>query len=100
MTLINGRPLSIRWAAEHVPAIVEAWHPGELGGRAVADVLFGNYDPTGTLHRAQGAWAPQSVKPMLEHYLGKSLDEVEKEYRAFISDIAYKQFGRQWMSRP
>jgi hypothetical protein len=69
--------------------------------KLLADTAAGNvYDPTGTLHRAQGAWAPQSVRPMLEHYLGKSLDEVEKEYQAFITDIAYKQFGRQWMSKP
>lgn len=49
VVLINGRPLSTRWIAENVPAVVEAWCPGEKGGRAVADVLFGDYNPSGKL---------------------------------------------------
>jgi len=49
VVLINGRPLSTRWTSEHVPALVEAWLPGERGGEAVADVLFGNFNPSGRL---------------------------------------------------
>lgn len=49
LVLVNGRPLSVRWEARHLPAIVEAWLPGEAGGTAVADVLFGDVNPSGRL---------------------------------------------------
>ena len=49
VVLINGRALSIRWAAESVPGILEVWNCGEQGGNAVADVLFGDYNPGGKL---------------------------------------------------
>lgn len=49
VVLINGRPLSINWITEKIPAIIEAWLPGEEGANAVADVLFGDYNPGGKL---------------------------------------------------
>ena len=49
LILINGRPLSINWADEFVPAILEAWYPGSKGGTALADILFGDYNPGGKL---------------------------------------------------
>ena len=49
LVLINGRPLSINWADKFVPAILEAWYPGSKGGIAVADILFGDYNPGGKL---------------------------------------------------
>ncbi len=49
LVLENGRPLTIGWAKEHVPAILEAWYPGEFGGRAIAESLFGDNNPAGRL---------------------------------------------------
>jgi beta-glucosidase len=64
VVLINGRPLSIRWTAAHVLAIVEAWNPGERGGEAVADVLFGEYNPSGRL----AITIPRSVGQLPDYY--------------------------------
>ncbi len=49
LVLENGRPLTIGWAKEHVPAILEAWYPGEFGGTAIAETLFGDNNPAGRL---------------------------------------------------
>ena len=49
VVLINGRPISINFADKYVPGIIEAWFPGAQGGTAIADVLFGDYDPGGRL---------------------------------------------------
>jgi beta-glucosidase len=64
LVLVNGRPLSVRWAAEHLPAIVEAWNPGEAGGEAVADVLFGDTNPSGRL----AITIPRSVGQLPVYY--------------------------------
>ena len=49
LVLVNGRPLDISWAAKHIPAILEAWYPGNQGGNGIADVLFGDANPAGHL---------------------------------------------------
>ena len=49
LVLMNGSALAVNWAQEHVPAIVDAWYPGQAGGAAIADVLFGDYNPGGRL---------------------------------------------------
>ena len=49
LVLLNGSALAVNWADAHLPAIVEAWYPGEEGGTALADVLFGDYNPAGRL---------------------------------------------------
>jgi len=64
LVLESGRPLDIRWAAEHVPAIVQAWYPGTEAGNAIADVLFGDVDPSGRLPLS---W-PRSVGQIPVYY--------------------------------
>ena len=49
LVLFNGRPLTIPWEAEHIPAILEMWYPGSKGGEALVDLLFGNANPAGKL---------------------------------------------------
>jgi beta-glucosidase len=49
LLVVNGRPLDLRWAAEHVPAILDVWYPGTQGGTAVANLLFGDVPPGGKL---------------------------------------------------
>lgn len=49
LVVLSGRPNTITWADENVPAILHAWYPGTQGGHAVADVLFGDYNPSGKL---------------------------------------------------
>ncbi len=49
LLVMNGRPLDLRWAAEHVPAILDIWYPGSQGGAAVADLLLGDVSPAGKL---------------------------------------------------
>ncbi len=62
--LINGRPLSINWVARHVPAILEGWYPGEEGGTAAAQVLFGQVNPSGKLPIT----FPRSVGQLPDYY--------------------------------
>lgn len=70
LVLLNGRPLSINWAAENIPAILEAWEPGTEGGHAVADILFGDVNPGGKLpvcFPRSGSHAPLYYARTLTH---------------------------------
>jgi beta-glucosidase len=64
LVLENGRPLTIGWAKQHIPAILEAWYPGEFGGRAIAETLFGDYNPAGRLP----VTFPQRVGQLPDYY--------------------------------
>ncbi len=64
VVLVNGRPLAIRWIAAHVPAILEAWYPGEQGGTAVAEAVFGKINPGGKLPIS----VPRSAGALPDYY--------------------------------
>jgi beta-glucosidase len=49
LVLLNGSALAVNWENDHLPAIVEAWYPGQAAGQAIADILFGDYNPSGRL---------------------------------------------------
>ena len=67
VVLINGRPLAIEWLADNVPTVIEAWVPGEEGGNAIADVLFGDRTPGGKLPVS----IPRTVGSLPVHYSQK-----------------------------
>ena len=82
LVLVAGSPLSLIWENIHIPAIVNAWYPGEKGGTAVAEVLFGKYNPAGRV-------------PLTWHY---SLDDLpdfddyditKRTYKYFTGDVLY-----------
>lgn len=95
LVTIQGRPLNLNWAQQHVPAIVNAWYPGEQGGNALADVLFGDYNPAGRLPVSY----PQSVGQLpvyYNHQGGKKHRYVEEEAEPlypFGYGLSYSHFS-------
>lgn len=95
IVLINGRPLSINWIAENAHAILEAWYPGQEGGGAIADVLFGDYNPAGRLPVS----IPKSVGQLPVYYNHKP--SARKNYVFWDSEplfsfgygLSYTTFG-------
>ncbi|WP_282778257.1 glycoside hydrolase family 3 N-terminal domain-containing protein [Phaeodactylibacter xiamenensis] len=95
VVLVNGRPLALPWCTAHVPAILEAWEPGLLGGQAVAEALFGVYSPSGKLTVS----FPNSVGqiPCFYNYKPSSYyrsfaDEETKVLYPFGHGLSYTQF--------
>jgi beta-glucosidase len=89
LVLMNGRPLSIGWADENVHAILETWFAGTEGGHAIADVLFGDYNPSGKLP----VTFPRNVGQVPIYYNVKntgrpySAGDAEQKYRSRYLDV-------------
>lgn len=93
--LLNGRPLSVNWIQDNIPAIVEGWFPGEAGGRAVADVLFGDYNPAGRIPIT----FPKSVGQLPMYYnqkpsaIHRYVSESENPLYPFGYGLSYTNFS-------
>ena len=85
LVLVNGRPLDISWAAEHVPAILEAWYPGSQGGNGIADILFGDANPSAHL---PVSW-PRSTGqlPIYYNHNLTQLPETSSDFKSRYWDI-------------
>jgi beta-glucosidase len=94
LVLENGRPLTIGWAKQHVPAILEAWYPGEFGGQAIAETLFGDNNPAGHLTIT----FPRSVGQLPDFYnsdpsrIHKYVDDDGKPLFPFGFGLSYTTF--------
>ncbi len=87
LVLNNGRPLTIPWASEHIPAIVEAWQLGTQTGNAVAQVLYGDYNPSGKLPMS----FPRNVGQVPIYYnnysTGRPVDSDKNVFWSHYSDV-------------
>lgn len=87
LVLNNGRPLALPWAAEHIPTIVEAWHLGTQTGNAVAQVLYGDYNPSGKLPMS----FPRNVGQCPIYYnhfsTGRPIDSDKNVFWSHYSDV-------------
>ncbi|MCO4293992.1 glycoside hydrolase family 3 C-terminal domain-containing protein [Solitalea sp. MAHUQ-68] len=94
LVLIEGRPLNLNWAAANVPAIINAWYPGQEGGNAIAEVLFGDFNPAGRLTVS----VPKSVGQLPVYYNHKKpsphgyVEMDEKPLYCFGYGLSYTSF--------
>jgi beta-glucosidase len=94
IVLINGRPLATPWISDNIPAILEAWIPGEKGGEAIADILFGDYNPSGKLSVTIPRHAGQL--PVYYNYKPSKKYWLEEGWGNSYADINFKplyEFG-------
>ena len=99
LVLLNGRPLDILWASQHVPAILEAWYPGSEGGNAVADLLFGDANPGGKLTvtwpRTVGqvpTYYAQNLTQIPDDMTGRYWDGLSSPLYVFGYGLSYSTF--------
>jgi beta-glucosidase len=95
LVLIQGRPLTTTWAEQNIPAIINAWYPGMEGGHAIADVLFGDYNPAGRLTLT----VPRSLGQIPVYYTAKRtgyqsnyVEESGKPLYPFGYGLSYTSF--------
>ncbi|HEX3962783.1 MAG TPA: glycoside hydrolase family 3 N-terminal domain-containing protein [Trebonia sp.] len=88
LLVMNGRPLDLRWAADHVPAILDTWYPGTQGGTAVANLLFGEVSPGGKL---PFTW-PRTVGQVPMIYSHTRSHEPEKQERRYWDEASTPLF--------
>ncbi len=88
LLVMNGRPLDLRWAAEHVPAILDIWYPGTQGGAAVANLLFGDVSPGGKL---PFTW-PRTVGQVPMIYAHTRSHEPENQARRYWDEASTPLF--------
>jgi beta-glucosidase len=86
--VMNGRPLDLRWAAEHVPAILDIWYPGSQGGAAVANLLFGEVAPAG---RLPFTW-PRTVGQVPMIYSHTRSHEPQNQHRRYWDEASTPLF--------
>jgi beta-glucosidase len=89
LLVVNGRPLDLRWAAEHVPAILDVWYPGTQGGTAVANLLFGDVSPGGKL---PFTW-PRTVGQVPMVYSHTRSHEPEKQRQRYWDEVSTPLFA-------
>ncbi len=99
LLVMNGRPLDLRWPAEHVPAILEIWYPGTQGGTAVANLLFGDVSPGGKLPLTWPRTAGQipmvhshTISHEPEHQARRYWDEESTPLFPFGHGLSYARF--------